>query len=121
MRPACLRQHASRIVLLPTPATVLPSSRPVTRGFASTFTNLAGGDDAKPVTASLNPRWLADLRQRVGKCIQWGLQGTQAGEAGSICREIAQDWRELVAGSEGFLTGEDRRGLYRHAVAWGDM
>jgi hypothetical protein len=38
-----------------------------------------------------------------------------------MLEELATDWRELVAGSEGFLTGEGRRGLWRHEVCWGDM
>ena len=29
--------------------------------------------------------------------------------------------RELVAGSEGFLTGRQWRGLYRQEVVWGEM
>lgn len=36
-------------------------------------------------------------------------------------KEIAEDWRELVAGSEGFLTGKQHRGLYRQQVVWGEM
>ena len=45
----------------------------------------------------------------------------QADEACGILRTLALDWRELVAGSEGFLTGKERRGLHRHQVVWGDM
>jgi len=29
--------------------------------------------------------------------------------------------RELAAGSEGFLTGRQWRGLYRQEVVWGEM
>jgi hypothetical protein len=45
----------------------------------------------------------------------------QVREAGAILQELSHDWRELVAGSEGFLTGEDRRGLFRQDVVWGEM
>lgn len=45
----------------------------------------------------------------------------QVAVAGGVLREIAVDWRELVAGSEGFLTGRDRRGLFRQEVVWGEM
>lgn len=45
----------------------------------------------------------------------------QVATAGAILAEIVRDWRELVAGSEGFLTSTSRRGLYRHQVVWGDM
>lgn len=51
----------------------------------------------------------------------FGISPAQTSEAGSILQEIARDWRELVAGSEGYLTGEGRRGLYRQEVVWGEM
>jgi len=51
----------------------------------------------------------------------WGLQPEQIQEAGSILQELARDWRELLAGSEGFLTDRTRRGLYRQEVVWGEM
>jgi acyl-CoA thioesterase FadM len=51
----------------------------------------------------------------------FGLKPTQVEEAGQILRQIARDWRELIAGSEGFLTGKTRRALFRHSLAWGEM
>ncbi|KAJ9647066.1 hypothetical protein H2199_002052 [Coniosporium tulheliwenetii] len=75
----------------------------------------------EPATAHLNPRWLSDLKSRLGKCIMFGLQPQQTQEAGKILRELSTDWRELLAGSEGFLTAEGRRGLFRQEVVWGDM
>ena len=77
--------------------------------------------DKKPATASLSPRWLSDLQARIGKCIMFGCSPSQSKEAGSILQEIAQDWRGLVAGSEGFLTDPDRAGLYRRGLEWGEM
>ena len=74
-----------------------------------------------PATAALNPRWLSDLQRRVGKCILFGLKGDQAEEAGRITEEMALNWRELLAGLEGFLTSKHRRGLFRQAVVWGEM
>lgn len=75
----------------------------------------------KPATASLSPRWLSDVKQRTGKCITFGLKPHQTDQAGQILSEIARDWRELVAGSEGFLTGPSRRGMHRQEVVWGEM
>ncbi|KAF2157048.1 hypothetical protein K461DRAFT_273157 [Myriangium duriaei CBS 260.36] len=49
------------------------------------------------------------------------MSAQQVYEASSILKVVAKDWRELLAGSEGYLTGHDRRGLYRHTVVWGDM
>lgn len=75
----------------------------------------------EPATASLSPRWLSDIKQRIGKCMTFGLSGAQISSAGAILAEIARDWRELQCGSEGFLTSETRRGLFRHRVVWGEM
>ncbi len=36
-------------------------------------------------------------------------------------RIVAKDWRELLAGSEGFLTGRGRVGLEAREVEWGEM
>ena len=41
----------------------------------------------------------------------FGIDDVQTNEAGSILQEISSDWRELLAGSEGFLTAEEYRGL----------
>jgi hypothetical protein len=70
---------------------------------------------------TLPPRWLSDVRTRIGKCIMFGISSSQAREAGSILQELSRDWRELSAGSEGFLTGPGERGLYRQEVVWGEM
>ncbi|KXT16088.1 hypothetical protein AC579_7128 [Pseudocercospora musae] len=71
--------------------------------------------------APLNPRWLSDVKSRIGYCLMWGLQSQQVQEAGKILREVAQDWRELSAGSEGFLTSKQRRSTFRHQVTWGQQ
>ena len=34
---------------------------------------------------------------------------------------VARDWRELLAGSEGFLTGKGRAGCEGREVVWGEM
>lgn len=51
----------------------------------------------------------------------FGINDAQTSEAGSILQEVLADWRELLAGSEGFLTGQEYRGLYRQEVVWGEM
>ncbi|KAL5121171.1 hypothetical protein ACEQ8H_001023 [Pleosporales sp. CAS-2024a] len=72
-------------------------------------------------TSALSPRWLSDVKSRIGKCIMFGITPAQTSEAGSILKEISTDWRELVTGSEGFLTGKEHRGLYRQQVVWGHV
>lgn len=51
----------------------------------------------------------------------FGLKPAQIDEGGQILQQLARDWRELLAGSEGFLTDEKRRSLFRHNVVWGEQ
>ncbi|KAI5816486.1 thioesterase-like superfamily-domain-containing protein [Pyronema omphalodes] len=69
----------------------------------------------------LNPRWLATQKQRIGKLLFHGATVEEQKQAAVILKDLAENWRDYVAGAEGFLVGPTRRGLYRHAVAWGDM
>ena len=71
--------------------------------------------------AALPARWLSDLKQRIGKCIVFGLNQEQIDEVGNIMKIVARDWRELFAGSEGFLTGRGRAGCEGREVVWGEM
>lgn len=71
--------------------------------------------------AALSPRWLSDLKRRIGKCISFGLRPEQVRKAGDVLQVVGREWRNLVAGSEGFLTGPGRAGLERHRVVWGEM
>lgn len=71
--------------------------------------------------STLNPRLLTDLKSRIGKCILFGLSPAQTHEAGSILQEVNSDWREIVAGSEGYLTGREWTGLKGREVVWGEM
>lgn len=74
-----------------------------------------------PKPHTVDPRWLTTIKRRIGKCLMFGLQPEQVDVAGSILQQVARDWRELIAGSEGFLTGETRRSVFRHSVVWGEM
>ncbi|KAF3771298.1 hypothetical protein M406DRAFT_336768 [Cryphonectria parasitica EP155] len=65
-------------------------------------------------------RWLSDLRARIGKCIIFGCSPAQVADAGKVLGALAAEWRALVAGSEGFLTG-GRRGLEGQQVVWGEQ
>lgn len=51
----------------------------------------------------------------------WGLNSEQTKEAGAILKQISRDWRELLAGSEGFLTSKQRRSTFRQQVVWGEQ
>ncbi|CAK7269775.1 hypothetical protein SEPCBS119000_003742 [Sporothrix epigloea] len=65
-------------------------------------------------------RWLTDLRLRVGKCITFGCSPAQVSQLAVVTRALANEWRQLTAGSEGYLTGQ-RRGLEGQKVVWGEM
>lgn len=65
-------------------------------------------------------RWLSGLRARVGKCIIFGCNATQLSRAAKVLRVLADEWRPLTAGSDGFLTG-GRRGLEGQKVVWGEQ
>jgi hypothetical protein len=71
--------------------------------------------------AALSPRWLSDLKRRIGRCISFGLRPEQVQRAGNVLQVVAKEWMDLASGSEGFLTGPGRAGLERHRVVWGDM
>jgi hypothetical protein len=62
-----------------------------------------------------------NLVARLGYITNHGLPIAQAPLAAKILTGISSEWREMVAGSEGFLTVEGRRGLFRRSVEWGDM
>lgn len=111
IRPTLLRPSAPTVLPF-AQCTRVPVPRPPQYRFSSTDV---------PATEKLSPRWLSDVRTRIGKCIMFGINEAQTNEAGSILQEVASDWRELLAGSEGFLTGEEYRGLYRQEVVWGEM
>jgi hypothetical protein len=74
-----------------------------------------------PSWCGIDSRWLSVVKGRIGRCLAFGPKPRQVNEAGEILKILARDWRELIAGSEGFLTGEGRRGLFCQSVAWGEM
>ncbi|KAK4181508.1 thioesterase-like superfamily-domain-containing protein [Triangularia setosa] len=80
--------------------------------------------NASPTKNELPPlppkQWIPDLRARLGKCIIFGCSNAQISRAASVLRALAVEWKDLVAGSEGFLTG-GRRGLDGRQIAWGEM
>ncbi|KAL4781438.1 thioesterase-like superfamily-domain-containing protein [Aspergillus varians] len=105
----------------------LQSSIPLIRPFsASSQPNNAqprapSSKTTTPKPHDIDPRWLTMTKRRVGVCMMFGLKPHQIQEAGEIVQQIARDWRELIAGSEGYLTDATRRGLFRQNVAWGEM
>ncbi|RDK43641.1 Thioesterase/thiol ester dehydrase-isomerase [Aspergillus phoenicis ATCC 13157] len=91
----------------------------VSTAFRNAPVSAPGTTPRKPHT--IDPRWLTLTKRRIGRCMMFGLKPPQIKEAGEILQQIARDWRELIAGSEGYLTDETRRGLFQQSVAWGEM
>jgi hypothetical protein len=119
-----MRPLATRAALLrPAKATAIPAQRALVLvpSLVPRLPRCRFSSTQAPATEKLSPRWLSDIRARIGKCIMFGINDAQTSEAGSILQEVSCDWRELLAGSEGFLTGQEYRGLYRQEVVWGEM
>ncbi len=110
----CLRSASSLNL------SVKPSFLAIKPRFSSS-TSASEPSPPASITETLPPRWLSDIKLRIGKCISFGLRDEQVDEAGDILRVVARDWRELVAGSEGFLTGRRRAGFEGRDVVWGEM
>ncbi|KFG84369.1 hypothetical protein MANI_010688 [Metarhizium anisopliae] len=70
---------------------------------------------------ALNPRWFTDLRGRIKACLAANPQGEEGARLNKHLEYVDDNWLELSAGREGFLTDERWRGLNKFAVAWGDM
>ncbi|KAG9775784.1 hypothetical protein KCU88_g5053, partial [Aureobasidium melanogenum] len=49
------------------------------------------------------------------------MPGELVEEAAEILGILGRDWRELVAGSEGYLTSPKRAGLHRQRIVWGEQ
>lgn len=78
-----------------------------------------GGVGDEPT--SISPRWLTDIKARVGKCISFGMPPKLVDEASTVLQELGANWRDLVIGSEGFVTEPRRAGLDRVPIQWGDQ
>lgn len=50
----------------------------------------------------------------------FGCSDTQLSDAAAVLRVLVAEWPQLLAGSDGFLTG-GRRGLEGREIAWGEM
>ncbi|KAK4645727.1 hypothetical protein QC761_204110 [Podospora bellae-mahoneyi] len=108
-----------------TPSTPLLTSSLRSRGLLSlpSFTKTLQRP-LSTITNQLPPpppkQWIPDLRARLGKCIIFGCTHSQITRASSVLKALSTEWKSLVAGSEGFLTG-GRRGLDGRQIAWGEM
>lgn len=115
-----LRPHATASGLyfrVPTPTAQATFTTTAKVGTATASTEEPHHGSPQPAPPS---RWVSDVRARVGKCIGFGCNQAQVQQAAGILATLASEWRELSAGSEGFLTG-GRKGLEDQQVVWGEM
>lgn len=75
-------------------------------------------------------RWLSrstgaptyrSLVSRLGYITNNGVSLETASATADILKCISSEWRDLIAGAEGYLTAKDRRGISGRMVDWGDM
>jgi hypothetical protein len=71
--------------------------------------------------STFNARWLSEQKSRLGRLFFHGTTEEETLEAGQLVKTLTQNWRRYIAGAEGYLICEQRRGLYRAPVNWGDM
>lgn len=87
----------------------------------SSQTQPSQSQPSPPPTKPNNSRFLSTVKSRIGKCILFGLSTPQTQKAGTVLKVLGEEWRELVAGREGFLCAPKRAGLSRQKVVWGEM
>jgi len=128
-----LRSHSYRYHFSTSPASAtavtphqrrsLSSAVPLAHPSSSNGSTASASEDAAaiPVPTSGNARWLSDTKARIGKCVMFGLSKEQAAKSAAVCRALGEEWRDFVAGKEGFLVDRKRAGLLRHGVVWGEM
>jgi hypothetical protein len=61
------------------------------------------------------------LISRLGYITNNGVSLKTAPSTAEILKRLCSEWRDLIAGTEGYLTAQDRRGISGRAVEWGDM
>jgi hypothetical protein len=113
---------ASQRVLIPLLHVPSSSANLCRASFSTSSRKCEAPSSPPPPAQTANAsRWLSETKNRIGKCVLFGLSESQTEKAGGILRILGEEWRELVAGREGFLTGRKDAGLLRHGVVWGEM
>lgn len=94
-------------------------SRVSTRSFTASPVASAPAAGQQELPVNPNSRWLSDVKARLGKCIHFGMNEEQVTRAGVLLAEVTRDWKELVAGSEGYLISPKRAGITSTLLEWG--
>ncbi|PNP76181.1 hypothetical protein FNYG_10470 [Fusarium nygamai] len=70
---------------------------------------------------SFPSRWFADLQAQLKKFTSDNYPSSCVEEAKRQLVSNDQNWLQLLAGQQGFLTDKKWRGLDNHQLLWGDM
>lgn len=128
------------IFILPSPSTLIkppsnPTMRPATSLIRRNISSISSpaaprlfhtcnaalkpnGASSEVGAASLSSRWLSELKATARANIK---SRHQVERSKRVLDEVDARWVELLAGSEGFLSGPQWAGLSNDAVRWGDM
>ena len=61
--------------------------------------------------------FLPEIKSRVGKCIMFGVKEDQTQHTAQISRLVADRWKNIVVGEEGFVAKDS----LTDRVRWGEM
>ncbi|CAJ0541008.1 Ff.00g078350.m01.CDS01 [Fusarium sp. VM40] len=77
----------------------------------------------KPIPDSppLTSRWFTDLQGQLKELTDAKQPSECARQARELYEFSQNNWLELLAGQQGFLTDKKWRGLNNHQLLWGDM
>ncbi|KAG5665495.1 hypothetical protein KAF25_009620 [Fusarium avenaceum] len=88
--------------------------------FQSRFYSV-GGEKPIPDSPPLTSRWFADLQGQLKELTDAKQPSECARQAKELYEFSQNNWLELLAGQQGFLTDKKWRGLNNHQLLWGDM
>lgn len=108
-RVASLFRRGTQLISSPAPARLFHTSNAALK---------LDGPTSETGAVSLSSRWLSDLTAKAQANIS---SGRQVEESKCVLSQLNDRWVELLAGSEGFLSGPQWAGLSKEAVRWGDM
>ncbi|TVY63659.1 hypothetical protein Focb16_v014289 [Fusarium oxysporum f. sp. cubense] len=98
--------------------------RPINLGSKAPISQLRLRSDQTPSNndlPSFSSRWFADLQAQLKKFTSDNYPASCVQEAKRQLVSNEQNWLQLLAGQQGFLTDKKWRGLDNHQLLWGDM
>ncbi|KAJ3543634.1 hypothetical protein NM208_g3474 [Fusarium decemcellulare] len=92
------------------------------RSYTCTSFRLSQNDSTTPKDAApLSSRWFSDLQARIGQLRSSDNAPECVKQAEELYQHTTENWIELLAGREGFITDKSWRGLDHYQLLWGDM